>query len=359
MLRRSILQLSSRRSSGRISPRITTQIPWYLSSRKEYSVASQPNTSKVPGSTGKPPNSGSNVSKVFIGTIALGAAAVVTAYQTGYLDKLLTDEQNNNDLNTHPIPVLHEEPQQSTVNGNLPDGETVEQVAVQNVQESENSSPTVDDVGEKNSNFDPYYGRTEDKQSEIKQLPKSDAVSDHDISTSDTASIDSIAPIQDEFSAKDQDVMPSTEQHEGVQSTSIPTEVAPVIEESAIKSEPPQQQETADVTKAIVSNDAKEPNSLLDSYLVEDQVEQSAATSSYPDKEVAAAVEGNDDDVLKNGTLILDLLEAIHAAEKRQADLDAHIFSEEKRLMKARLFTLYIEMQTLLYHFSIFHFIAA
>ncbi|KAJ0770548.1 putative mitochondrial inner membrane protein Mitofilin [Helianthus annuus] len=341
MLRRSILQLSSRRSSGRISPRITTQIPLYLSSRKEYSVASQPNTSKVPGSTGKPSNSGSgsNVSKVFIGTIALGAAAVVTAYQTGYLDKLLTKEQNN-DLNTHPIPVLHEEPQQSTtVNGDLPNGETVTQVAVQNVQESENSSPTVDDVGEKNSNFDPYYGRTEDKdkQSEIKQLPKSDAVSDHDISTSDTASIDSIAPIKDEFSAKDQDVKPSTEQHEGVQSTSIPTEVAPVIEETAIKSEPPQQQETADVTKAIVSNDAKEPNSLLDSYLVEDQVEQNAATSSYPDKEVAAAVEGNDDDdVLKNGTLILDLLEAIHAAEKRQADLDAHIFSEEKRLMKEK-----------------------
>ncbi|KAI7726276.1 hypothetical protein M8C21_023132 [Ambrosia artemisiifolia] len=282
-------------------------IPLYLSSRKEYSVASQPNSSKVSGSPGEPPNSGSNLSKVFVGTIALGAAAVITAYQTGYLDKLLTKQQNN-DLNTHPVPVLHEEPQRlKTVDGVSHDGETVEQVAVQNVQESEVSSPTVD-VGEKNIDTDPYYGRREEEnQSEIKELPKSEAVSvsDQNVLTSDTASIDSVAPIQEDFSTKDQDLKPSTEQHEGVQSTSIPTEVAPVIEESAIKSEPPQQQDTADVTQGIVSNDAKKPNSLLDAYLVEDQVEQNAAASSYPDKEVAAAVEGNDDDVdvSKNGTL--------------------------------------------------------
>lgn len=58
-------------------------------------------------------------------------------------------------------------------------------------------------------------------------------------------------------------------------------------------------------------------------------------------KEVAASVEDTDDvNVSKDGTLVLDLLEAIHAAEKRQADIDARIFSQEKRLMKARLFFL-------------------
>ncbi|KAI3824442.1 hypothetical protein L1987_05902 [Smallanthus sonchifolius] len=337
MLRRSILEISSRRSVGRISPRITTQIPLYLSFRKEYSVASQPNPSKVSGSAGKPPDSGSNLTKVFIGTIALGAAAVITAYQTGYLDKLPSKEQNN-DLNTYPAPALHEEPQQSkTVSGDVHDGETVDQVAVQNVQDTEISSPTVDH-GEKNIEIDPYYNRREEEnQPEIKQLPVTDAVSDHDISTSDNASIDSIAPVQEDFDTKDQEVKPTTEQHEGVQIASIPTEVAPVIEENVINSEPPQQLDATDMPQGIMSNDTKEPNSLLDEYLVRDQAEQNSAVSTYLDKEVAAAVEGTDAVyVSKNGTLVLDLLEAIHTAEKRQADLDAHIFSEEKRLMKEK-----------------------
>lgn len=38
--------------------------------------------------------------------------------------------------------------------------------------------------------------------------------------------------------------------------------------------------------------------------------------------------------VTKDGQLILDFLQAIHAAEKRQAALDAQKFGEEKRIMK-------------------------
>ncbi|KAL8229415.1 hypothetical protein R6Q57_014315 [Mikania cordata] len=336
MLRRSILEISSRRSVGRISPRITTQIPLYLSFRKEYSVASQPNSSKISGSSGKPPDSGNNLSKVFIGSIALGAAAVITAYQTGYLDKIPTKEQNN-DLNTHPVPVLHEEPQHSKkVNGDLHDSENAEQVAVQNVQEPEVSSPTIDQ-GEENIKLDPYDSRIEEeKQSEIKQLPISDAVSDH-ISTSDKTSIDSISPVQEDSGTQFEDMKPTTEQLEGVQITSLPTEVAPVIEEKEKKSEPPQLLETANIPQGDVSNGTKESNSLVDAYLMRDQAEQNAPVSSYLDKEVAATVEGTDNVyVQKDVILVLDLLEAIHAAEKRQADLDAHIFSEEKKLMKEK-----------------------
>ena len=42
----------------------------------------------------------------------------------------------------------------------------------------------------------------------------------------------------------------------------------------------------------------------------------------------------NDAYISKDGKLILDFLQAIHAAEKRQAELDAHIFAEEKRMIK-------------------------
>lgn len=62
------------------------QIPSYLSSRKEFSVSSQKNAPQGSGATGKPSESGSNLSKAVIRSVALGAV-VITAYQTGYLDK--------------------------------------------------------------------------------------------------------------------------------------------------------------------------------------------------------------------------------------------------------------------------------
>ncbi|XP_024963436.1 uncharacterized protein LOC112503680 isoform X1 [Cynara cardunculus var. scolymus] len=348
MLRRSILEISYRRSVGRISPRTTPQIPLYLFSRKEFSVAPQSNSSKPSGSTGKPPDSGSNLSKVFIGSLAIGAAAL-TAYQTGYLETFLTKEQNN-DLNTHEIPIVHEEPQQpKTVNGDLHDGETVEPVAVQNVQESEVSNPTVEH-GEKNIHIDPYYSRREEEaQSELKELPISkphDAISeqesklpslDHSISTAHDSSFDSIPLIQEDLGTKNQDVKPTIERHEGVQITSIPTQVAPVIEENMIKSEQPQQLGTINMPERILSNDVKEPNSLLDAYLLRGKAEQTAAASSYLHKDIAETVKGtNDVYVSKDGKVVLDLLEAIHTAERRQVDLDARFFSEEKKLMKEK-----------------------
>ncbi|CAH1427821.1 unnamed protein product [Lactuca virosa] len=313
MLRRSILEISSRRSVGRISPRITTQIPLYLSSRKEFSTASQSNSPE------NPPNSGGNLSKVFIGSIALGAAGI-TAYQTGYFDKLLTKEQNN-DLNTSPLPIVHEEPEKSV---------SEEQVAVENVKDSESLSPPVDN-SEKGIETDPYYGkREEENQSEIEKLPilePQDVISGQEgnlpISTSD--SYDSIAKIQEDLGANSQDVKSTTEDHEEAQSSSILNEVAPVLEANEIKSE------------GILSNDNKEPDALLDEYLLKDKAEESAPVSSYPEKEIAEAVKGNNDIYVSNdGKIVLDFLQAIHTAEKRQEDLDARIFSEEKRLIKEK-----------------------
>ncbi|KAK9075016.1 hypothetical protein SSX86_003335 [Deinandra increscens subsp. villosa] len=296
-------------------------IPLYLSFRKEYSVTPQPN------STRKPSDSGSKLSKVFVGSIALGAGAVITAYQTGYLDEF---------YNKNSVPVVDEEPKQSkTVDVDLHDGETVEQTAVKNVQESEISSPTVDH-SEKSIGHDPYYSRKEESQPEIEQLPVSDAISDRKISTSDNESIDSIAPTQEDFVTKNQDVKPAVEEHEEVKISSIPNEVAPLIEEN-VKPNPPQQLEDTNIPEGIVSNDTKEPNSLLDAHLLRDHDERDGSLSSFLDKEVAAAVERTDDVYAsKNGQLVLDFLEAIHTAEKRQADIDSHIFSEEMRLMKEK-----------------------
>nr|GEU44045.1 MICOS complex subunit MIC60 [Tanacetum cinerariifolium] len=339
MLRRSLLEVSSRRQS--LAPRITTQISLYLSSRKEFSVSSQPNRT---AETGKPPNSGSNWTKIFVASIALSAAGI-TAYQNGYLDTLLPKEQNKG----HQIPVVHQEPRHD-----VHDVEGVEQVAGNNVEVSEISSPSVGD-SEKNVEIDPYYGRREvENQAEIKELSISephDTITDQEeklpnlddgISTSDNASFDSVETIEADPATKNQQVEPTKETHEGVQITSIPTEVAPVIEENVVNSEQPQQLGTADMPEDN-QNDDIESNPLLDAYLIRDETEQKATPSTYVDKEVAEAVKGahdvkgtNDVDVSNDGKLVLDFLQAIHAAEKRQADLDARIYSEEKRMMKEK-----------------------
>nr|GEW14591.1 MICOS complex subunit MIC60 [Tanacetum cinerariifolium] len=87
-------------------------------------------------------------------------------------------------------------------------------------------------------------------------------------------------------------------------------------------------------------NDDKEPNPLLDAYLKRDEAEQNATPSTYVDKKVTEVVKGahdvkgtDDVDMSNDGKLVLDFLQA-NTAEKRQVDLDAHIYSKEKRMMK-------------------------
>lgn len=42
-------------------------------------------------------------------------------------------------------------------------------------------------------------------------------------------------------------------------------------------------------------------------------------------------------DISKDASLVLNFIEAIHAAEQRQADLDAHIYSESKKKIKGKI----------------------
>lgn len=322
MLRRSILEISSRRSAGRISPRITTQIPLYLSSRKEYSAASQSNSPKGSGSPVNPPNSEGNLSKVFIGSIAIGAAGI-TAYQTGYLDKLLNKEQKTDHNTTNPLPIVNEESQQSKTDLHGGENENVEQVAVENVKDSEILSPPVEN--EKGVESDPYYGkREEENKSEIKEIPISE------ISTSD--SYDSIEKIEEDVGVKNEEVKDFIGDNEGIPINAITNEVVPVLEENEIKSEQSEQVAATNVAEGIPGNDNKDQDTLLDEYLLKDKTEPSAV-----EKEITETLKGNNDIYVTNdGRIVLDFLQAIHTAEKRQEELDARIFSEEKRLMKEK-----------------------
>ncbi|GJR54655.1 hypothetical protein Tco_1405176 [Tanacetum coccineum] len=84
---------------------------------------------------------------------------------------------------------------------------------------------------------------------------------------SDNARFDSVETIKADPATKNQGVEPTTEHHEGVQITSIPPEVAPIIEENV-----------------DYQNDDKESSPLLDAYLKRDEAEQNATPSTYVDK---------------------------------------------------------------------------
>ncbi|GAB2283458.1 hypothetical protein Dimus_017969 [Dionaea muscipula] len=98
-------------------------------------------------------------------------------------------------------------------------------------------------------------------------------------------------------------------------------------------------------------NQAEEPptpSSLLDAYhlggeasekpnasLTEKKIPE-ITHSSLQEASVGAARDSSDAYVAKDGKLMMDFLQAIHAAEQRQAEIDAQIFSEEKRMIKEK-----------------------
>lgn len=50
------------------------------------------------------------------------------------------------------------------------------------------------------------------------------------------------------------------------------------------------------------------------------------------------SMESTDDDNPENIKIVLDVIQAIHIAEKRQAESDFHVFQEEKRRLKVLTF---------------------
>lgn len=345
------MELSSRGSLRRIPIRVTTQIPLYLSSRKEFSVASQPNASKGPGSTGKPSDSGSNFSKVVIGSVAIGAAGL-TAYQTGHLDKLLTKESQSDLEST--IPAVNKEPQElPKVGQDSGDREhAVKQIAVPNFQEPNITSLNVERP-EKNIEIHSSSSKTEGENDfQVNHISKTKPQEDIVVQGNDVASspqsrlnsdngdkesnISSTA-LSENLVVKRQEETPTTAQAEAVESTPIFSQAAGGSTEHEIKSEPPRHLNTRDMVEDSVSNDINEPGSLLDEYHLQEKAEDSAAASSFERKGLVETVkDSNDVYIDKDGKLVLDFLQAIHTAEKRQAELDAQIFAEEKRIMKEK-----------------------
>ncbi|CAH9084631.1 unnamed protein product [Cuscuta europaea] len=359
MLRRRILRFSRPRSFERLPAQIAKQVPSCLSFRKEFSVQSPQNRPQGSDSSGKPSDSGGLLSKFAIGSVALGAA-FMAAYQTGYLDKYLIKEPPNkvHEL-TNDAAIIADQDDSKEYKGIKHDSGQLENTTIEpSVSDSNVSTPSVEessnvstpDVGysTESSKSCSYLSQSEDtsinqdksqyQASSSPELTHEDAnninanehVSSHGVMSPDIAKGDSTLP-DERLSFKTPDVTPNTEHHDIVE-ISPTLEQAEKVPKSEANSTHTQLVSIQSEQQQQAPHDLSTPlGSLIDEYYLRHKDEAPGSASSNK-----AIEDLNGAYISKDGKLVLDFLQAIHEAEKRQAEIDSHLFNEEKRMMKEK-----------------------
>ncbi|XP_017637352.1 uncharacterized protein LOC108479325 isoform X4 [Gossypium arboreum] len=336
MLGRSILELPRCRGAPwRIPRQIMPQCSSpFIYSRKQFSTSS--------GENGTPkPESKSGLSKFVLGTSLIGGAILV-AYQTGYLEqygarpkvsidstKTGFDEKDEKDI--QDVSSRDEEINKLTPHVDLP-----EQKAATNIDlppEPEISSET---QGENQSNIEDTDASAEGNLKKVESqnvtaLEKE--IQDIPLDTRSSASL----------GEKETKTVPSPTT--AVKLQDEPSKGAEVLslgpEESQINSVPSLHPTIEDKP----SKDIEAPSSLLDAYHLREKAAEGYLASlnrkyeqlSKEKEAFGTAIEElNEGYLSKDGKLVLDFLQAIHAAEKQQAELDARAFAEEKRELKEK-----------------------
>ncbi|XP_022741255.1 uncharacterized protein LOC111292895 isoform X1 [Durio zibethinus] len=343
MLRRSILELSSRRGSPRRIPRqiISQRSSTFIYSRKRFSTSPGNNATPKPGSAGGPPESKNGFSKVVLGTAIIGGAVLV-AYQAGYLDQYLgegpkvsidstkigfdgKDEKDNQVVSSH----------NEDINKLTPD-----QKAATHIDHSSQSETSSETQGENQSNVEDKSNETLGEST--RSIPEK-ALPEYSQSSLPSADHNVDAAVSAEGNLKKIESETATVPNKEFQDIPLDTQSIAFLGEKETKTVP--SLNTADRPLGKSNKDLEVPSSLLDTYNLREKADESYLTSlnrkyeqlSKETEAFGTAIEElNDGYLSKDGKLVLDFLQAIHAAEKRQAELDAHAFAEEKRALKEK-----------------------
>ncbi|TYH95452.1 hypothetical protein ES332_A12G106600v1 [Gossypium tomentosum] len=340
MLGRSILELPRCRGAPwRIPRQIMPQCSSpFIYSRKQFSTSS--------GENGTPkPESKSGLSKFVLGTSLIGGAILV-AYQTGYLEqygarpkvsidstKTGFDEKDEKDI--QDVSSRDEEINKLTPHVDLP-----EQKAATNIDlppEPEISSET---QGENQSNI-------EDKLNEIIEesttsVPEK-ALPEYSQSNLPSADHSADTDASAEGNLKKVESQNVTALEKEIQDIPLDTRSSASLGEKETKTVP--SPTTAVKLQDKPSKDIEAPSSLLDAYHLREKAAEGYLASLNRKYELlskekeafgTAIEELNEGYLSKDGKLVLDFLQAIHAAEKQQAELDARAFAEEKRELKEK-----------------------
>ncbi|XP_065874591.1 MICOS complex subunit MIC60, mitochondrial [Euphorbia lathyris] len=359
MFRRSILELSSRRSVRRIPrPDIYQPIRPFLSLRKEFSTSSQQNAYTKAGPGGKPPQSTSNVPKVLLGG-AVAAGAAMLAYSSGYLDQFIFKDDERS-ANSAKAGVDHSDVKQTMFLGEqVTDTISEEPGKVkddleQTMQriETQTNIPRIEAQLEAETHTDLPRVEIEQKDELHGDLPHVQGEDRVESQTDTHHHEDGSIAVQEKkepgFSqstnaehgpgAIDLESQAHRETTEGVQVATVETQVKLVTDKDETRTMPQQHLATEEGSKtALGKGTDADVASLLDTYHIKDMVVESTIVEA-PQKEAFAnaSEEVNDGYVPKDGKLVMDFLQAIHAAEERQAELDARVFADERKALKGK-----------------------
>ncbi|KAL1190317.1 MICOS complex subunit MIC60 [Cardamine amara subsp. amara] len=349
MLRKSVLELSSRLSTKRFPRNLGTQ-RFHLSSTRKVSTSGKnglpvgkPDASKVTPPVGKPDGL-----KVSSAIMLLGGAAAVTAfvvaYRSGGLDEYLGKEQQklSERIHSDDVPKKLEEAHHLNVEDSTEKDGIVE--TQPEVTHSEASGGTQSDKQvQPDSDLTP--GRFTYISSNQEETPQESAIDT--VETSLSTSSDDNSTSEEDLITKS--AMPEAE--------SVSLEAVPKPGDSSIVSvQPSSGQKESETESASPKDPAIEkapkddielevqiPGSLLKEYNLEGSDTESTGSQSIGEqltketKALPSSIEGLKDGYMtEDGKLVLDFLGAIHAAEKRQAHLDAQIFAEELRALKEK-----------------------
>ncbi|TYI01801.1 hypothetical protein ES332_A11G225500v1 [Gossypium tomentosum] len=390
MLRRSILELSRHRGSPRKIPRqiISQCSSPFLYSRKQFSTSPGENPTPKPGSSGGPPESNSGFSRVVLGSAVIVGAALV-AYQAGYLDQYFGQVPNDSvdsakigfdgkDENDVQVVTSHDEEIKGQSNLDLHEQEDATRISLPPQLETSSETPSVNhpnvevkvEVKSNDSNETlgnsstsgpekplPEYsqsslpsadhsadaavsaeGNVEKAGSETAPIPNKE-IRDIQLDTQSSASLGEKETKAVEPHSHATEDRPQDEISKGTEAPSF------ALEESQIKAVPFLHPSIADISQAKPTEDKGAPSSLLDAYHLRDKADESYLSSlnrkyeqlSKETEGFGTAVEElNEGYLSKDGKLILGFLQAINAAEKWQAELDAHAFAQEKEVLKEK-----------------------
>lgn len=355
MIRRCIWKLSSGQAIGRRQGATGTQSPYFLSSRREFSASSPKQPTQKPAPKVETSKSTNNSSKLILGSVVIGAA-FVAAYQTGYFKLHLKDD--NSSLRTMDLATT-----KSTGDSKHPaDKESY----ISNVIQSEMTpSAEIFETSESGSASDLKINKEISEAVPIKEEPipieesvpykeeeisislenstrsPNENASSSEVSSEQIQSKDNSTTYINPNQVDSRKTEGSVKEKEDLVDTSLHSS-----KESELKVSDSHKDILAQVQKGSADCEKREGKSLEDSYSL--TIDEGSSKDYTKNVEVDAMVSSKDyakrdeeamansDNKIHDTKLVLDFIEAIHAAERKQAESDAYIFTEEKRKMKEK-----------------------
>ncbi|XP_064965318.1 MICOS complex subunit MIC60, mitochondrial-like isoform X1 [Musa acuminata AAA Group] len=345
MLRRCIWELSSRRATSRIHRPIAPQISVYLSSRSQFSSAPPQNSLQGSATADNASHSRSYISKLVLGSVVIGAA-ITAAYKTGYIDIQVKDDKSS--------------PNSSKLNAAKDSKDlelSVEQAVLLSNEETSTLEPDIEIV----EKSDEPQGQEFEIKGEaiLERVPLEETAP---LKENEPTEVDSKIPSEVSSSVADEQKADSEVSSEGTtfddilvstevtveQNKSNETSKENIGEESQVSEEAVLKEAPIKVAMQDSADTEEGPyKSLSESYSLQDEGSQKisreevntdavATFSTIKEGYIGATEQVRDEESSKDGKIVLDLIEAIHAAEKKQAESDAFVFAEEKRVLKEK-----------------------